>query len=208
MLKIPSGGGGGGGLPSEYQQVEYIANTTGGEYIATSFCPVKVPTYSMLISISTSSLQYGDKMLFGAQDGDYLEPYQWYTNSQRWYGRTGTSKYNNVTSTVSDISGIIEITMSPDALTVNDQSLLPTSGTATRATPIYVFAWNNNGAAQYKMPAPTAIYYLRAVADGDDLLNLIPVYRKADGVIGLFDTVSQTFYTNAGTGAFTKGTDV
>lgn len=36
----------------------------------------------------------------------------------------------------------------------------------------------------------------------------IPCYRKADNVIGMYDTVSQTFLINAGTGTFTKGSDV
>ena len=38
--------------------------------------------------------------------------------------------------------------------------------------------------------------------------DLVPCYRKADGVIGLYDLVNGTFYTNAGTGSFTKGNNV
>lgn len=37
---------------------------------------------------------------------------------------------------------------------------------------------------------------------------LIPCYRKSDRVIGMYDTVSKSFFTNAGTGTFTKGADV
>ena len=33
-------------------------------------------------------------------------------------------------------------------------------------------------------------------------MNLIPALRNSDGVPGMFDTVSKTFYTNVGTGTF------
>lgn len=48
-------------------------------------------------------------------------------------------------------------------------------------------------------------YYFR-ILDGDDvLIDLVPCYRKADGEVGMFDLVSQTFFANAGTGDFTRG---
>ena len=45
-------------------------------------------------------------------------------------------------------------------------------------------------------------------ADGTPIRNFVPCYRKSDNVIGLYDTVEGVFYTNAGTGSFTKGVDV
>ena len=38
--------------------------------------------------------------------------------------------------------------------------------------------------------------------------NLVPCYRKADSVAGLYDLVNNTFYTNQGTGEFTVGPDI
>lgn len=38
--------------------------------------------------------------------------------------------------------------------------------------------------------------------------ELIPCYRKSDGVIGLYDNAGGKFYTNEGTGSFVKGPDV
>lgn len=37
---------------------------------------------------------------------------------------------------------------------------------------------------------------------------LYACYRKADGVIGLYDVDNDVFYTNDGTGTFTKGADI
>lgn len=44
--------------------------------------------------------------------------------------------------------------------------------------------------------------------NGIIVLDLVPCYRKSDGEIGMYDLVSNTFFTNAGTGTFTKGADV
>lgn len=44
--------------------------------------------------------------------------------------------------------------------------------------------------------------------DGTSIRNFVPCYRKSDGVIGLYDTVGAVFYTDIGTGSFTKGADV
>ena len=44
--------------------------------------------------------------------------------------------------------------------------------------------------------------------NGEEIVSLVPCYRKSDNVIGAYDTVTDTFYTNAGTGTFTKGNDV
>ena len=35
--------------------------------------------------------------------------------------------------------------------------------------------------------------------------NFIPVKRNSDNVVGMYDTVTKTFFTNAGTGVFTAG---
>ena len=52
------------------------------------------------------------------------------------------------------------------------------------------------------------LYSLQRYKQGVLTLNLVPCYRVSDGVIGLYDTVSETFFTNAGTGTFSKGSDV
>ena len=45
-------------------------------------------------------------------------------------------------------------------------------------------------------------------ANRNPLRNFIPCYRKADGVIGMYDTVTNLFFENSGDGSFTKGPDV
>lgn len=64
--------------------------------------------------------------------------------------------------------------------------------------------------SSYKAINGSKIAEFRVVNDdtGEDVFNLIPCYRKSDGVIGMYDLVSKVFYTNEGTGTFTKGNDV
>ena len=52
------------------------------------------------------------------------------------------------------------------------------------------------------------IYAFSMTYEGDPYMNLVPCYRKADNVIGFYDTVGETFYTNSGAGTFTKGGNV
>ena len=51
--------------------------------------------------------------------------------------------------------------------------------------------------------------YNAKVYDNNILIrNLVPCYRKSDNVIGMLDMVNNVFYTNAGSGTFTKGNNV
>jgi hypothetical protein len=53
------------------------------------------------------------------------------------------------------------------------------------------------------------LYYVRFdTISGTPLYELVPCYRKSDGVIGLYDVVNDVFRTNDGSGSFTAGADV
>lgn len=72
---------------------------------------------------------------------------------------------------------------------------------------LYLLGQNYNGS--YRGAGLKQITYFKyADNDGNLLRDMIPCYRKSDNAIGMFDLVSQTFFTNAGTGVFTVGEDV
>lgn len=52
------------------------------------------------------------------------------------------------------------------------------------------------------------IYGFSIKDNGNLVQNLIPARRNSDNALGMFDLVSQTFFTNAGTGTFTAGSPV
>ena len=87
-----------------------------------------------------------------------------------------------------------------------DGNLLYTRPTAnfTNSSPVMLF--NRAGENLYMMGR---IYSAKIWSDGTNLsFNGIPAKRKSDGAIGMYDTVTNTFFENAGTGTFTAGPEV
>lgn len=56
--------------------------------------------------------------------------------------------------------------------------------------------------------APTAFKYFKAYKGGELIFDAVPVKRKTDNVLWMYDKVSWTFLTNVGTGAFTAWPEV
>jgi len=70
----------------------------------------------------------------------------------------------------------------------------------------HLFA-RKQGSSSYKY-ASVKIYSCKLYVDGTLQRDFVPCYRISDSVIGMYDTVNGVFYTNAGSGTFTKGADV
>lgn len=80
---------------------------------------------------------------------------------------------------------------------------------------IFLFAQNNNGVAlngNGTLSSATfyngKVYSLKITQNNELIRDMIPCYHKTSGVIGMYDLVNDVFYTNQGTGTFTKGNDV
>jgi hypothetical protein len=48
-------------------------------------------------------------------------------------------------------------------------------------------------------------FYYVELDNGITKRNFIPARRNSDGVLGMYDTVTNTFFTNSGTGEFIAG---
>jgi hypothetical protein len=53
--------------------------------------------------------------------------------------------------------------------------------------------------------AKIKMFYLKIWQSGELIRNFLPAKRNSDNVLGMFDTVSGQFFTNAGTGSFVAG---
>lgn len=101
-------------------------------------------------------------------------------------------------------------------VTINDETreMSATSGSSSALEPTieltsYLFARHGNNGVQTYDGLGTKIYFHREyLEDGTIQMNLIPCYRKSDDEPGMYDTVTNTFFTNQGTGEFTVGQDV
>jgi hypothetical protein len=107
----------------------------------------------------------------------------------------------------------LKVEMKKDLLQVTNllygtQSKLVTQIEYTMTSNLYILAQNYNGTARmasYGTKLRVFSYYDK----NDNLIcDLVPCYRKSDGVIGMYDVVRKIFLTCAGSGALSKGPDV
>jgi hypothetical protein len=90
---------------------------------------------------------------------------------------------------------------------INELYYYFTSDGVRGVKPLFIFALNNGGSANYF--GSGKLYNMRIYSAAGVLLrDFKPCYRKSDNVIGLYDLKNNVFYTNAGTGTFTKGSNI
>lgn len=191
-------------LPDEYQEVEYI-ESDGGQYIDLPFGFDDTDEIHAKVSVSTQASQ-SDKYI--------VSPKQWNTNKNRFgigvynvytfaFGGVTTSN-TRLTPNVNNDGQLHEwiykdrIAKLVDLNLIRDLSSIE-FGETTKSLKLF-YGYNSNTLGKIA-------YYKHKKANGDEY-EFIPCYRKSDGEIGMYDTVSQTFYTNQGTGTFLKGNDV
>lgn len=204
-------------LPSEYQRVEYI-ESSGKQYIQTSVTP-------------NDNFRMDLKTYTTCGDSYYCAGVR--ASNKIWFGQTGTTTNNRVSASVNGTSvnastnGVLwsrstsgqtyeimlctngdetftyhikDLTNNKESLTENREYTLMSEAT----NGVCLFALNKN----YIISGTNQIYYFRLYKNGKIAFDGIPCYRKTDEEIGLYDLVSKQFYTNQGTGTFTKGPDV
>lgn len=74
----------------------------------------------------------------------------------------------------------------------------------TTPSTLLMFGILQNGAVN-SSPAGGKIYFLKMTENGMLVRDFIPVKRKSDGVIGMYDLVGRKFYTSPNGVAFTGG---
>ncbi len=197
-------------LPEEYQRVEYIESS------GTQFIELPIGFYPTdTISFKGANNQY-------TIDDKYLvAPQQWNNDSNRFallgsnrtsfnshisafgYGSIPTSEtyYSARVDRDSNFHTIVYsnkvslIDRGLGAIGVGNISF----GSETANLRLF-YGYNSNTAGKI-------CYYIHEKADGRKLA-LYACYRKSDGVIGMYDVENDVFYTNDGTGEFTKGQDI
>lgn len=203
-----------GPLPSAYQQVEWIKGTTASSsapYIDLGFAFDTAAVIHLNFIVG-----YANGQPFGAAENSSVLRCmisQTTTGGYTIYGSDG-SKY--IAETISGLGEEVNLVYTLKKGVVKMEDLITgkvsTSQTTTNANftmtrNLYLFAQNYNTAARF-----AGIYSFKGFQYYDKnntlICDLIPCYRKSDGVIGMYDIVRKIFLTNAGTGSFTKGADV
>ena len=194
-----------GRIPAEYQEVEYIASsgtqtiqipfdsTYVGGYIEMDIKRTNSGVRGLIGSASTNTVD------IGAAGGTY---FGWTTTGLYEMGPSQTSSITSSTSSFDHVK--FEWTAAGSGkLTVNGTVATSRSGSTAYSR------WNVFGGTAYPVSCQMKDVVVYNIAGGGTkTAHLVPCYRKADNVIGLYDIVTDTFYTNIGSGAFTKGADV
>lgn len=196
-------------ITRDYEQLEYIT-ATGTQYIETD---ISGPMRWLGSGQGTSDAS-GSKCILGGLATSGTSVYL----ASRFGSATSSSAKNWTIDGSSNTSGITGLTYVDYDITYNS---IPEGGssslftgtingvTVTRTNTDEFTTWYIGAAIG--SPTPTVygfvgnIYEQKAYKNGVLVGDFIPVKRKSDGVIGMYDAVSGTFYTNAGTGDFTAG---
>lgn len=212
-----------GGIPDIYQKVDYIA-TDGNQHIDTGILASDHPdgiNYTFDGNITDFLGQTSANYLFGAV-GSGVRAGNMFINPSLSYDQMGV--YCGATSTTiarqdtpergKDFAVTLFSTSTSNTVsaTIDGKAFSKTADVSTADMPsanVYLFWCSGLSATSTSKKYYGKLYsFTMDAADGTALRNFVPCYRKADGVIGLYDTVGGSFYTNAGTGSFTKGADI
>ncbi len=189
-----------GALPSGYTALKYL-ESDGGQYIDTGI----VPTNSTGISIKFNRYSSSDQVVVGvvtsAENGNiYVNPANHILMpfGEGWNAAVFEETVNNT-----DYDVQLNF-MNDRKRYINGVAKLDITHTlAEYPYTIYMFAASASGPAWYFFNG--RIYYLK-ITDGRDIVrNFIPARRDIDGVLGMYDTMTNTFLTNSGTGNFIAG---
>ena len=193
------------GLPVGYQQVEYI-ESTGTQYIDTGInTNTTTSRYETKINPSLVSGTIG---IFGTRNGSSANQ-----SSMNVFIIDGTFRLdwlNGAMGSSVRISSNTEYTISitRGLATINNVNYVIGENTSIDSSyTFYVGSFNNTGSV-YSKGFSGKIYYSKLYNNNILVFDGVPCYRKSDNEIGMYDLVSNTFFTNAGKGTFTAGAEI
>ena len=181
-------------LPAGYTELEYLESTgtqrintgiTGNVVIETEAQQTHYTGSSQVLAVTTTN----------GVGGTYFGT----TETQEYWGFSrGSTGMSNVLATT---KARIQITFNNSGASgvVNGENI--TRSTSVTQGALYIFASSNAQFGGY-----FKLWSMRVYQNGNLVRNFIPARHDADnGKLGLYDTVSGEFFTNAGTGTFIAG---
>lgn len=196
-------------IPVEYQEVEYI-ESTGTQYIDTGISGINSTDELYAKVVLTDSDNAGN--FFGWDDESYYYDInlRHANQSNKMQLAWGYFVYVNAT-TATSINTLYEIETKVNSSNLefyinnSKQGQLNTTNNSASQKHGLFARFRNNSPRLY---AKVKLYAFRYKRNNTLIRDLVPCYRKSDSEIGMYDRVNGTFYTNGGTGTFTKGSDV
>lgn len=191
------------GVPIEYIRIEYL-QSSGTQYIDTgvaiNYATQKIEQRAT-VQYTTSNT---NRELMGS-------------NGYGFWGKSADNKLESVTGSSVQIteSALVKNTVSlitdPNnnnqvTFIVNSHRYDASASTlANNDYACYVFALGGRSGVAASFFCKAKVYEYTIILDNVVVSHLIPVKRRSDGVLGMYDTVTNSFKVNAGTGTFTAG---
>ncbi len=206
------------GVPSGYTCLDYI-QASGTQYIDTGIVPTL--TSGAHIRAKFLALKSSDNIIFGATDSTAFaggKPMSIDVFKNQVLMPLGGRADNSINYT-----SAISQTMTTNVLYdfkmnyLNDKkAVINDVVRATYTAPVsmtskslMLFNLNSSAGGISQYAATKSQIFSAVITDGSNIVfNGVPAKRDSDGVIGVYDTVSDRFLTNAGTGTFTAGPEI
>lgn len=185
-------------IPADYQEVEYI-QSTGTQYIDTGIVGADGITTNVSVYRTATST---NECFCGAFDGTHR---LWliYTFGNSWYRGYNGAAGAMCASTPIEQWVTINVSTEDGTVTHNINGTKYTGRYSvgfSAVNNVYLFAMSTNNGASYYGRCRMA--YCKLYDNETLVRDFVPCYRKSDGVAGMFDLVTETFFTNKGTGEF------
>ena len=187
-------------LPSGYTELEYI-QSSGTQYIDTGFKPnqdTRVVTKFDMLQTDTAW-----RKLWGSASGSYdLDFALWNFGTTKLQSYHGTKTNNSV-----PITGMsLDVDANKNIWKYSGETITFDKNNFTCAYSMYIFDMNKNNDPNY-LPGMMKLYLFK-IYDNDVLVRDFIPCKNSSGTIGLYDSVNNQFYQNAGTGTFIAGPEI
>lgn len=202
----------------EYQEVEWISAAANvGAYIDLGFAYDTAATIYLdqwLNGSTTTTYPFGAANSTGVLRCMLTSPDGESAHSSGFYGSNGVSYgASSIANNVTNGKNEFVMTIGENVRTLRNNSTgIVSSGTVSQAAytmidNLYLFAQNYKGSPRFggERKISAFKYYDK---NNELICDLVPCYRKSDGVIGMYDKVRDIFLTNVGSGSFTKGANI
>jgi len=189
-------------IPPEYTQLEYL-ESTGTQYINSGVLSMPntvVKTKFQILGNATQNMNLG---FLGSDISPYSKYYLYiYSYHVNQLMTWTTSRIN-----IPDFNALhtLEIFANGDYYldgVLKSKNIYAGSEPSHLNIGIFKSMANTNG---YTFSSLASRFYYVELDNGTTKRNFIPARRNSDGVLGMYDTVSNTFFTNDGTGEFIAG---
>ena len=189
------------GLPDEYTRLQYI-ESNGSQVINTGISVGTSYGLKTAVKLQLTTTDTSERAIWGPRD--YCGGYEVYFSNGKYVGfyrKSGQAVYVPVNYTTG-VPYTITTEMTSNSMTINVNGVQRQySGTVSAADSNNITLFGMCG--KYRISA--RVYYANMWNNNVLVRRFIPAKRNSDNVVGMWDMVTKTFFTNAGTGSFTAG---